>query len=91
MEARPLSERVESWLRVSAALLGTFLVALPATICLARFLPVAQDTRLAVAFGVAIPGWVALMCVAFAAKSGYRVWGACLALAAVFAAPAYLL
>ncbi|MFW5968274.1 MAG: hypothetical protein ACOCV2_12185 [Persicimonas sp.] len=91
MEADSLTERAEPWLRVSAAILGTFLVALPTSVCMARFLPVAEDLRIALAIGLAIPAWVVMMCFAFAAKSGYHVWAVCLASAAVLGGAAFLL
>jgi hypothetical protein len=59
-------------------------VALLASAAVARHLPVAADTRYAVAFLFAIPAWLVAMCLAFASdarRSG--LW--CLALSALLA------
>jgi hypothetical protein len=81
--------RADAWLRVLAALAGTLPVALLASACLARFLPLSEDTRFAIGFTAVIPLWVTAMCFTFLARSGTRAWGACIGSSLLFAALVY--
>ena len=77
--------------RITAAVLGSLLLVLAASVCLALAVP--EPRRLGVALGVAlaIPLWVAAMCPGFLARSATRSWAAYLAGAGLFAACAWLL
>jgi hypothetical protein len=76
----------DSWALVLAATLGTLPIALLGSAALARFLPLSADARFATGFGLAIPFWVAAMCVALLAKSGSRALLVCLAATAALVA-----
>jgi hypothetical protein len=84
-----VTPRLDAWLRVLASIAGTLPVALLASLCLARFLPLSEDARFALGYTAAIPLWIAAMCVAFLARSGARAWAACLAASALLAAVVY--
>lgn len=76
-----------SWLSRSAvATLGTLPAAVLAGAALARWLPLAESTRLAIAYVATLPLWAAAMCVAFLDARAWRSALACLAVAAVLAA-----
>lgn len=76
-------------LRVLAALVGTLPVATLASACLARLLPLEEPARFTVGFTLAIPAWVAAMCVVFLARSAQRAWGVCAGAALLLGALAY--
>jgi hypothetical protein len=81
VKAPAASSPVELVSRISAATLGTAAVSLLASICLARFLPLEAEARFAVGFTLAIPIWLASMCLGFLARTGGRAWLWCLVLA----------
>ncbi|WP_437832152.1 hypothetical protein [Sorangium sp. So ce1153] len=81
--------RLDALLRVLAALLGTLPLAFLASVCLSRFAPLAEGARSILGWSLAVPLWVAAMCVVFLARSGARAWGGCAALSAVLFALAY--
>jgi hypothetical protein len=58
--------------------------------CLARFLPLTEDTRFAIGFAAAIPTWVVLMCVTFLAKRSAFAWGVLAGISSALAAALYL-
>ncbi|WP_437528323.1 hypothetical protein WME79_44770 [Sorangium sp. So ce726] len=89
MASRRLA-RLDSALRVLAALVGTLPLAVLASVCLARFAPLAEDTRSALGFSLVVPLWLAAMCFAFLTRSAARAWGACAALGALLLALAYV-
>jgi hypothetical protein len=72
--ARQPSTRLAAALHSAGPLLGTIPLALLASVGLARFLPLREDARFVVGFSLAIPLWVAAMCIAFVVRSGFRVW-----------------
>jgi len=76
----------DGWALVLAATLGTLPIALLGSAALARFLPLSADARFATGFGLAIPLWVAAMCVVLLARSGSRALLMCLAASAALAA-----
>lgn len=84
-----LSPRWELGLRISAATLGTACVSLLASLCLARFLPLDAEARFAIGFTLAIPIWIAAMCIAFLARDGVRAWLWCAGLGLLLGAWAY--
>jgi hypothetical protein len=86
MASPATSSRFDTAVLVLAATLGTLPIALLGSAALARFLPLSADARFATAFGLAIPLWVAAMCVALLAKSGTRALLVCLAASATLAA-----
>jgi hypothetical protein len=71
--------RLDAMLRVLAALVGTLPLAVLTSVCLARLWPLAEATRLALGFTLAIPLWMAAMSFAFLARSGWRAGSLCLA------------
>jgi len=71
---------------VLAATLGTLPIALLGSAALARFLPLSAEARFATGFGLAIPLWVAAMCVALLARCGRRALYVCLVASAALAA-----
>jgi hypothetical protein len=71
--------RADAAFRVAASLVGTLPAAVLCAICLARFLPLGEAARFTIGFTLAIPAWVAALCLAFLARSGGRAWGLCLA------------
>ncbi len=77
MTERAWSGRLDATLRVLAALVGTLPLAVLASVCLARRLPLAEGARLTLGFTLAIPVWVAVMCLVFLARGGWRAWGLC--------------
>ncbi|WP_441290379.1 hypothetical protein ACSRUE_07305 [Sorangium sp. KYC3313] len=89
MASRRLA-RLDAALRVLAALVGTLPLAVLASVCLARFAPLAESTRSALGFSLVVPLWLAAMCFAFLARSAARAWGVCAALGAVLLALAYV-
>ena len=91
MTKRAGTGNVDATLRVLAAVLGTLPVALVASVCLARFLPLAEATRFAIGISLSVPLWVAAMCFVFLARSGWRALGACLTAALLFSLFAYAL
>ena len=86
MASSNANSNFESWALVLAVTLGTLPVALFGSAALARFLPLSADARFATGFGLAIPLWVAAMCVALLARSGTRALLICLASSAALAA-----
>lgn len=89
MNAPLAPSRLDAWLRVLAALVGTLPAALFASASLARFPPLSEDARFALGFTLAIPLWITAMCFAFLARSGTRAWGVCLGVTAILAALVY--
>ena len=79
----------DGWLHTSAALGGTLPVALCASICMARYLPLELSARFAVGFLSVIPLWVAAMCVVWLARTGARAWQWCAAATLVLGAVAF--
>jgi hypothetical protein len=75
--------RVADALRDLAAIAGTLPVAVLLCIGLARALPFQEPTRLAIAFTLAIPIWVAAMLVTFLARSAGAAWAFCVGAALV--------
>jgi hypothetical protein len=82
--AKP-ARRLDTALLVLAATLGTLPIALFVGALLARFLPVSADARFALGFGLTIPTWLAIMCVALLARSGARAFCICGAASMVLA------
>lgn len=70
---------VEGTARVIAATVGSLPIALFGSVCIGRFLPLAEATRFVVGFTLAIPLWVALMCVLFLSQDAKRTWLLCVA------------
>lgn len=64
-------------MRVLAAFLGTLPVAVLFVAALCRLLPVSEQLRFALGFGVSLPTWVGLICVFFLARSAWRSWALC--------------
>lgn len=89
MNASSQLERADATLRICAATLGTLPVALFASACLARFLPVSADARFAIGFTIAIPLWVGAMCLGFLARNGARAWGMCIVASVAMGALVY--
>jgi len=81
--------RLDVWLRILAAILGTLPVALLGSACLARFLPLSEDARFAIGLTAAIPLWITGMCFAYLARSGARAWLVCLLTCAAMAVVVY--
>lgn len=77
--------------RVAAALLGSLLFALVASVCLALWMP--DPRRFGTALGVtlAVPIWVAAMCPGFVARSASKAWSLYLGTSALLALATYLL
>lgn len=73
--------RLDASLRVTAALLGTLPAAVLAAICLTRYLPLDPESGLVVGLLLALPLWVAGMCLCSLARSGRRAWLWCVGLA----------
>jgi biotin transporter BioY len=71
---RAWRQRADGTLRVIAALAGTLPAAVLGAVCLARFLPTDEETRFAVGFTLAIPLWVAGICLASLSLAGWRAW-----------------
>jgi hypothetical protein len=67
-------------LRTTVALVGTLPCAVLSGICIARWLPIAEDVRFALGFTIVIPLWIAAICIAALAKSGVRALLVCAAL-----------
>jgi len=65
MGDRPWLRRMQGALRVSAATLGTLLIATIACVALARFVPMQEEDRFTIGFALVTPLWIAAMCVAF--------------------------
>lgn len=86
MRGSELAGRIDAAARVAAALVGSLPPAMFASVCLARFLPCAEDVRVAVGFAAPLPLWVATMCAAFVARTGARAWALCAALSVAFGA-----
>jgi len=89
VSARVAASRLDASLRVLAAIAGTLPVAALASTALARFLPLPEDVRASIGFVVAVPLWIAAMCVAFLARSGKRAWLGCAGATALLAALVY--
>jgi hypothetical protein len=83
------TSRLDAVLRVLASLAGTLPPAVLSAVCLARFLPFAEETRFIIGFTLAIPLWVVATCVVFLARSGMRAWILCASVSAVVATLAY--
>ena len=64
-------------------------VSLLASICLARFLPLDAEARFAIGFTLAIPIWIAAMCLGFLARDGVRAWLWCAGLGLLLGGLAY--
>jgi hypothetical protein len=62
-------QRLADGLRDLASIVGTLPVAVLMCVALARLLPFDEPTRLAVAFTLAIPIWVAAMILTFVART----------------------
>ena len=91
MAERARARRTSEGLRISltlAALAGTVPGALLAAICVARFLPLGAEARFVAGFTLAIPFWLAGICLAFLARDGAQAWLWCGALAVALAGPA---
>ncbi|HEU5075286.1 MAG TPA: hypothetical protein VFU02_13945 [Polyangiaceae bacterium] len=71
-------------LRVSGALAATLPVAVLGSVCVARCLPGDVEFRFTMGLLLAIPLWLLLMCNAFLARGGGRVWFWCSAASVVF-------
>jgi hypothetical protein len=70
-------QRLADGLRDLAAIVGTLPVAVLMCVALARLLPFDEPTRLAVAFTLAIPIWVAAMILTFVARTAHGAWAFC--------------
>jgi hypothetical protein len=77
--------------RIAAAVLGALLLALVASVCLSLAVPDPRGLGVALGVALAIPLWVAAMCLGFLAKSAARLWAAYLAGAAALAMLAWIL
>ncbi len=89
MTERVWPRLLDAALRVLAACVGTLPAAVLASVCLARFLPLAEATRLTLGFMLAIPLWLVAVCFVVLSRSGRRAWGACLAAALLLGLLAY--
>lgn len=89
MVERARAGRAGAALRISAALAGTVPAALLAVICIARFLPLGEEARFVAGFTLAIPLWLAGICMTFLARDGARAWLWCGALALVLGSLAF--
>ena len=78
--------RAGSASRVAAALVGTLPAAVLAAICAARFLPLAEETRVVVGLTLAIPLWLTAMCLTSLVRAGRWAWLWCLGATAVLSA-----
>jgi hypothetical protein len=83
---RARRSRVDALLLLLASLAGTLPPAVLAAICLARLLPLHEDTRFTLGFMLAIPLWVTAICVVCLARTATRAWAVCLAASAALAA-----
>ena len=63
--------------KVLAALLGTLPASILAAAALARFAPAEEPTRLALGYALALPIWIAAMCLVALVRSGRRAWLLC--------------
>jgi hypothetical protein len=61
-------------LQMAGSLLGTAPIALLASVALARLLPLDEEPRFVIGFALAIPLWIAAICLALVARSSRRVW-----------------
>jgi hypothetical protein len=86
---RARTQRLDATLRVLASLAGTLPVSFLAALCLARFLPLAEDVRFTIGYTLAIPLWATAIHFVFLARSGARAWAVCLGASAVLGALAY--
>jgi hypothetical protein len=77
--------------RVTAALFGSLLFALVASVSLALLLPHPRTLGAAVGVTLAIPIWVAAMCPGFLARSAVKAWSIYLGSSALVALATYLL
>jgi 4-amino-4-deoxy-L-arabinose transferase-like glycosyltransferase len=84
--AESAASRVDAAFRIAASLVGTLPAAVLCAICLARLLPIDEETRFAIGFTLAIPIWVTAMCLAFLARDGRRAWIWCVGLTLVLGA-----
>ncbi|QWX84642.1 hypothetical protein H0I23_03070 [Cellulophaga sp. HaHaR_3_176] len=83
-----LSSPKQQFLKVTAAFLGGYLVAITFHLALAYlFNPI--NVIISSSFTVFIV-WVALMVIAFIAKSGWRIWGIYLILSFIFSIIIYI-
>ena len=78
--------RFDTALLIIATVLGSLPIALLTSAALARFLPLSPDARFALAFGLAIPSWVTIMCVTLLARNGLRALLVCAGVSAALAA-----
>lgn len=76
-------ERIAVAARNLAALAGTLPPALLASVAIAVHAPLARDLRFALGYGLALPLWVAGMCLVFPIRSPARAWLPCLAATAL--------
>jgi hypothetical protein len=83
LDRQPGRARLADGLRDIAAIVGTLPVAVLVCVGLARLLPFDEPTRLAMAFTLAIPIWVAAMILAFVARTARGAWMFCVLTTAV--------
>lgn len=69
--------------RVLAALIGTLPASIFTAAAIARFAPAEEPTRLALGYALALPIWIAAMCLVALVRSGRRAWLLCAVAAAV--------
>ncbi|AUX48186.1 hypothetical protein SOCE26_097170 [Sorangium cellulosum] len=81
--------RLEAALRALAALVGTLPIAVLGGACLSRFAPLTEEARFILGYALAIPLWVAAMCLAFLARTAARAWAVCAAISVMLAALTY--
>lgn len=77
--------------RATAAIFGSLLLVLPASLCLALAVPDPRGLGVALGVTLAIPLWIAGMCPGFLAKSAWKSWAIYLAAAGALAGLAWLL
>lgn len=66
--------RLDAAARWTAAIAGALPVAVFGATCLSRFLPVGAEARFVAGFTLAVPLWVAAVCVTSLARTGARAW-----------------
>lgn len=76
--------------RMLAAFVGTLPASLALAACFARYAPLRDDWRLALAFAAAFPTWIAGICLVPLFSSGLRAWSACAAVLVAACAALFL-
>jgi hypothetical protein len=63
--------------KVLAALVGTLAPSILAAAALGRFAPASEPARFALGYALALPIWIAAMCLVALAPTGRRAWLLC--------------